>query len=618
MPLRSNPSCGMEIDPLSPSSQDIPTNWTLHEAASTYGALVAKRRRLEDQITAVAAFINSHAPIHRLPDELLAEIFLEIRQDDVSYMWDTSSLDRASWFGLTAVCRSWRLIACGTPFLWQNFSVGRTIHIGLFKIFLRRSGNVSLMLRFNGTRRMAPLLSELRGHFHRIAHLDLNRMPVLQAKAVARFLREDMPSLKVLLVSFGVLGSDRPLSDNEDVDIDGGDEDHHRDLLLEGRPLIALIPRDTQFPSLKELMLRNVALTPPSSLAHSLTSLILENCNAHSWPLTAFASFVKECSCLEYLNLRRYHFYDPDIWHWRLDGTPSLSRVTLDFDSSLESVVLDDEAIYTARFLSAFSLSPHTTLVIDPCSSTGGKGVLDGLPDSCLPADKTGLPLITTIRHLEAAVHPDVLNLMGHGYGVAGSLIVCYKPSLNTPLNVSHQVLDVYGESPLMGLTVRTNGVYMNRSTWIDLLSHFARLKRLVVCVSSHKHTINALLDVLAYSGSNGPTHIPNMMDLTLAVAVEDTDAEVEMLNYITKWLAARTEAGKRFARLRVGFMGHPYQDCVRRRAELVQDLSHLATTIECFCDEDWSELHHRQWINYSTDLVEDEDEEDTRGDGGQ
>lgn len=595
----------MNIDPsdaLPPSRQAIQTNWTLSEALSAYEALIAKRRLLEEQTSAVAAFINSQAPVHRLPHELLADIFLKMREDDLSYLWGTSKLDMASWFGLTAVCRTWRLVACGTPFLWQNLSVGRTIHVELFKIFLRRSGNLSLTLRFNGTRRMAPLLSQLRGHFHRIAHLDLNRMPVLQAKAVARFLREDMPSLKVLLVSFGVLRLDRPLNDDEDDDIDGGDEDHHRDLLLQGRPLIAFVPRDTQFPSLEELNLRNIALTPPHSLTHSLKFLTLENCSTHSWPLSAFASFVKECSRLEYINLRRYHFHDPDIWQWRLNGTPSLSRVTLNFDSSLESVVIDDEAIYTARFLSAFAFSPHTSLLVDSWSSSGGNGALVGPPDRCLPADKTGLPLIKTIRDLQAVIESDILNLMGDGHGVAGTLTVCCRPPLNSPLNIANEVLEVYGESPLTGLSVRTRDVYVDRSTWMDLLSHFARLKRLAVCVTSPiaKHTVNALLDVLVYSGSNGPTHIPNLIDLTLAVAVEDADAEVEMLNYITKWLAARTEAGKRFARLRVGFLGHPYQDCMRRRAELVQDLSHLATTTECFCHDDWMELDRRHW-RYST-----------------
>ncbi|KAJ7620165.1 hypothetical protein FB45DRAFT_1094175 [Roridomyces roridus] len=86
-------------------------------------SLVAERDATADCIRSYAAILS---PVRRMPNELLAEIF--------SWTSFTRRVRTASWYThfrdvysppwiLGHICRSWRVVALGTPFLW------RTIHI---------------------------------------------------------------------------------------------------------------------------------------------------------------------------------------------------------------------------------------------------------------------------------------------------------------------------------------------------------------------------------------------------------------------------------------------------------------------------------------------------------
>ncbi|KAJ7928849.1 hypothetical protein B0H13DRAFT_1597074, partial [Mycena leptocephala] len=58
----------------------------------------------------VAALRHLIAPIHKLPVELMAEIFLLAIRDDYTHIKDT--------FRISNVCSHWRQVADRTPRLW--------------------------------------------------------------------------------------------------------------------------------------------------------------------------------------------------------------------------------------------------------------------------------------------------------------------------------------------------------------------------------------------------------------------------------------------------------------------------------------------------------------------
>ena len=77
-----------------------------------------KDKHVEPSRRSARIFARMNGPIHRLPAELLSEIFLHLRElliPDYRYPNPTPALDST----ITRVCRSWRHVAHGTPLLWQ-------------------------------------------------------------------------------------------------------------------------------------------------------------------------------------------------------------------------------------------------------------------------------------------------------------------------------------------------------------------------------------------------------------------------------------------------------------------------------------------------------------------
>lgn len=70
---------------------------------------------------------NSLATTSRLPDELLAEVFVQL---NLSYRTDQlqwRSVDRYQWIAVCQVCSHWRSVALSTPRLWRDITVTRSM-----------------------------------------------------------------------------------------------------------------------------------------------------------------------------------------------------------------------------------------------------------------------------------------------------------------------------------------------------------------------------------------------------------------------------------------------------------------------------------------------------------
>lgn len=86
---------------------------------------------------------NELAPVSKLPDEILQQIFLVLR--------DSSDLDFKKWYQVTHICRYWRNVTLGSPSLWTRLT---TSPPALIQMMLERS-------------QKAPLQVELRSLTHK-------------------------------------------------------------------------------------------------------------------------------------------------------------------------------------------------------------------------------------------------------------------------------------------------------------------------------------------------------------------------------------------------------------------------------------------------------------------
>ncbi|KII85877.1 hypothetical protein PLICRDRAFT_299805 [Plicaturopsis crispa FD-325 SS-3] len=106
----------------------------------------AAREKIDEEIEALLRPIrpiralrtkrNALAPIHRLPTELLSEIFVYAA--------------RANWKGLTSVCSHWRYISLKCPLLWSQLLNPYHLRREWTELVLKRSKNSPICLDLNG------------------------------------------------------------------------------------------------------------------------------------------------------------------------------------------------------------------------------------------------------------------------------------------------------------------------------------------------------------------------------------------------------------------------------------------------------------------------------------
>ncbi|KAI0356082.1 hypothetical protein OH77DRAFT_288011 [Trametes cingulata] len=247
----------------------------------------------------------SEAFIHRLPDEILVEIFVfygkartsqgraplwmrpEDNEDGLSYgPWGAGYL----WIPLMRVCRFWRTLALATPRLWQVVDVwGSSTRWMELALVRSRSAPLQLFLhKLEGARAAVPLILP---HVHRLERLLL---PPLDATIKGSYLRNSpdlSPFLPLVQTSMPTLVELR-LS-VECFDHTG--EMHHATVDLSR----------TRYPALRVLRLACVSVSWSMELLPRLTCLDLRACIPDGPPLSRrqFLDVLEHCSALEELRL---------------------------------------------------------------------------------------------------------------------------------------------------------------------------------------------------------------------------------------------------------------------------------------------------------------------------
>ncbi len=124
---------------------------------------------IDIQSTKYSHFLNDNAPIYRLPDEILADIFILVQRNIIIHHPDGSDIVSLSHINASHVSHRWRSIVLATPLLWNtiSFHIRPTNNafervISLFDAHLLRSAKcfLDIDLHFYDTQvDLAPYLS---------------------------------------------------------------------------------------------------------------------------------------------------------------------------------------------------------------------------------------------------------------------------------------------------------------------------------------------------------------------------------------------------------------------------------------------------------------------------
>ena len=268
-------------------------------------------------------------PIHSLFDDILSEIFIEIRSD----IWVRD------WYKVLWVCRRWSAIGRTTPMLWKDIVVTREPNIHFVETSLKNSGSCSLDVKLSNMQDLSRTLSLFSAHLFRLRRLTIDGVHNTKESALRALLRQKLPSLEELELSLtSPVGN---LMLNLSL-LYGSSED-----------IFVWEPHIPNYPRLVHLSLGpGVCLPRLLPVFHAVRKLeFSEHCFRPGFTLCAFLHYIEQCHNLKELILENS----------RLALKPASRRFT--FPASLSIFDIVDEAVYIRSFLASFLVvPPHVRL----------------------------------------------------------------------------------------------------------------------------------------------------------------------------------------------------------------------------------------------------------------
>ena len=163
---------------------------------------------LQTDLTQITSFVrtsqNQYRPIFRLPNEVLAEIFFEVRD----------SLNDNTWMRVMSVCRVWRDVAISVPRLWSTIELDLDMpnEEELLKLALHRSKQAPLDVTVSTRAQALPVhnilrLDTLAEHVHRFRYVRIRTIHKESLDQISAAFSAPAPQLKTLrLGRFGSTG----------------------------------------------------------------------------------------------------------------------------------------------------------------------------------------------------------------------------------------------------------------------------------------------------------------------------------------------------------------------------------------------------------------------------
>lgn len=179
--------------------------------------IAALTARMQESISLLKTRRNELAPVSKLPDEILLQIFVVLR--------DSTDLRPANWLRVMHVCQYWRHIAVGSPPLWTRLHDPPP---GLTRLQLECSQNAPLDVVLTRTwfKNAAPtgIFATILHEIERIRTLNFARMPPSFLDTVHDILTSlgqdwEASSLESLTIGTNVIAGARPASIRSVTDV---------------------------------------------------------------------------------------------------------------------------------------------------------------------------------------------------------------------------------------------------------------------------------------------------------------------------------------------------------------------------------------------------------------
>jgi hypothetical protein len=151
----------------------------------------------EEHIRSLKSYLNTLAPISRLPPETLSMIFAKCAAQNKQAFTCGRSIP---WIAITHICRHWRSVALECPRIWANLVFAS--HKMTSEMLRRsKSGPIVIKATLPGTalEKSALLLAMEQIHRTRILHLKFCHIPTSSITSNLRRLAPRLESLRLLL-----------------------------------------------------------------------------------------------------------------------------------------------------------------------------------------------------------------------------------------------------------------------------------------------------------------------------------------------------------------------------------------------------------------------------------
>ncbi|KAI0704659.1 hypothetical protein C8Q76DRAFT_801572 [Earliella scabrosa] len=491
--------------------------------------MTKQKNELEQRILHTASFINAHTLINRLPTEILVEIFFLTHPRCSPQLYiDTESSSNTRdlpWYPMVAVCRYWRSIVHGTPRLWWLVHVTNTTTLDAVEHTLSMSGTQSVDVIIEDCDDIKDFMDELLRRRPRINLLHVQNVPCHQGEYIETFVHKPLPALRTLQLWFDPTLFEFDVEDDRFANAQVFDQGQYH------------------LPQLSKLSLRGVGLQGPlpglGDSVPSLTRLELRDSISPDCNIFEFMEFLKLFPELESLTLARFRPWDDgfDDMLVDLDSLGPLPIVT--FTPKLQRLHLEDIDLCVARMLSGFAVPVSTTVTIvklvspnDAMEPRTLHQILAQPLDSCLPTNKTGLPIVGQITGARIAWFKTSVQFVAAtgkatiSIGMKNALLAARDADQDIP----HAVTRLLAQSPLVNLCIDGLGrSKFSIEQWSLVFKQLPRLRTLAVFTNHRanrsRNNVKAFLDALALTQPDGTPLCPNLEELYINNPSLENDA---------------------------------------------------------------------------------------------
>ncbi|KAI0308703.1 hypothetical protein OF83DRAFT_1180484, partial [Amylostereum chailletii] len=284
---------------------------------------------LEDVLAQVKRLRNDRKPaVSRLPPEVLAAVFIDVRDSSTAEQLEAEMTRRSSWLPVTQVCHHWREVSMHTQTLWTDMLLPPMSHQSIENA-AKHAGStpLSVYYRYSDKYKDAYILDAYSIDNLQPARIRTMKAAIYDEKCLA--LERPMPALETLELT------------NErgwfQVDCDLG----------------------TFFPRLSSLSIHNCLMPWDSTVFSQLhhLSLTFGRNESHFVPLASINGLFRRLSRVHTINLQ----------HFRADYFSLTSRERVVLPPSLSSLHITEreDANHLFEFVQGIIRQDHTRITID-------------------------------------------------------------------------------------------------------------------------------------------------------------------------------------------------------------------------------------------------------------